>query len=299
MESNYYQLLEVPENASQEEIKKSYRRLSMMYHPDKNKGNTEATHRFQQISDAYETLGDVEKRKEYDWNLRGIQGEDILDDLFSKLFPGAKFFSSMPVHIQSRSFSHGNGNLQKPLFYSRPPPIVQTLAIPMDKILTEIVLPVEIERWILTENGKITENETIYVKIPKGVDEGELIVLHGRGHIVDDLNKGDVKLFVHIENNTEFKRNGLDLIYEKAITVKEALCGFSFELKYLTGKVFTIHNQSENRNVICDNYQKVIPQMGLSRDEISQAGNLIIVFRVKFPDKLSEEVTNQLKEIDF
>ena len=49
-----------------------------------------------------------------------------------------------------------------------------------------------------------------------------------------------IKIFVKIENNTEFKRSGLDLILEKSITVKEALCGFTFELKYITGKVYTI-----------------------------------------------------------
>ena len=62
-EPNFYGILEVPENASMDEIKKSYRRLSMMYHPDKNK-QPDCVGKFQKINEAYETLGDAEKKKE-------------------------------------------------------------------------------------------------------------------------------------------------------------------------------------------------------------------------------------------
>ena len=62
MSANFYEILEIPETANPEDIKKSYRRLSMMYHPDKNKNNPDATSKFQQISEAYETLGDKDKK---------------------------------------------------------------------------------------------------------------------------------------------------------------------------------------------------------------------------------------------
>ena len=77
--------------------------------------------------------------------------------------------------------------------------------------------------------------------------------------------------------------------------MKEALCGFSFELKYITGKVYTITNNSGN--IISHGYQKIIPNMGLTRDD--HTGNLLIIFDVKFPEKLSEEVLTALKVIDF
>ena len=146
------------------------------------------------------------------------------------------------------------------------------------------------------ENGnKIFENETVYISVPKGIDDGEMIVLREKGNVLREDCKGDIKLSVKIENNTEFKRNGLDLVYEKTISVKEALCGFSFELKYITGKVYTINNTSGN--IINNGYAKVIPNMGLSREQ--HTGNLIIVFNVKFPTTLSNEVIEQLKTIDF
>ena len=131
--------------------------------------------------------------------------------------------------------------------------------------------------------------------MPKGIDEGEIILLKDKGNVASDTNKGDLKIFVKIDNDTEFKRSGLDLVLEKTITVKEALCGFTFELKYLTGKIYTITNNSGN--IISHGYKKLIPNMGLSRD--GHTGNLLIIFDVKFPEKLSEEALTALKAVDF
>ena len=82
---------------------------------------------------------------------------------------------------------------------------------------------------------------------------------------------------------------------EKTIVVKEALCGFSFELKYITGKTYTITNNSGN--IINHGYRKIIPNMGFTRDQ--HTGSLIIIFNVKFPEKLTDEVLEQLSKIDF
>lgn len=319
MSDSYYEILEIPETASLDDIKKSYRRLSMMYHPDKNRNNPESTSKFQKISEAYETLSDATKKNEYDMmrnnpfaKIMGMgmgpmgmnmgpmgmgmrfnanTNENPIDDLFSNLF-GMPFNSGGP---NIRIFHNGQPvNMNHP---QKPPPIVKNISIPMEKILTENTVPIDIERWIFENGNKVFENETIYVTIPKGADDGEIIMLKDKGNVLNENCKGDIKLFIKVENNTDFKRSGLDLIYEKTITVKEALCGFAFELKYLTGKVYTINNNSGN--IICDKYQKVIPNMGFSRDNIKNSGNLIILFHVKFPEKLTEETMNQLKNIDF
>jgi DnaJ family protein A protein 2 len=322
--SNLYDILEIPETSSIEEIKKSYRKLSMMYHPDKNKTNPEATSKFQKISEAYETLGDADKKKEYDmtrnnpfFKMMGQhqtgQGQNPMEDLFANLFGGIPF-----AHMQS--FGPGSGLNQSSgspfgggggirIFHNgvpinvqgfnqgiqKPTPIMKTITIPIDKILTGTTLPVDIERWFVQDGHKMFEKETVYVTVPKGIDEGEIIVLRDKGNVSSEDCKGDIKLFIKIENDTEFKRSGLDLILEKTISVKEALCGFTFELKYITGKVYTINNSSGN--IISNGYRKIIPNMGLSRE--THTGNLIIIFNVKFPEKLSEETMEQLKQIDF
>ncbi len=66
MERNYYKILEVAEDATQDVIKKSFRKLAKKYHPDTNSGNKEAAQKFQEINEAYSILGDEEKKKEYD-----------------------------------------------------------------------------------------------------------------------------------------------------------------------------------------------------------------------------------------
>ena len=101
------------------------------------------------------------------------------------------------------------------------------------------------------------------------------------------------KLFIKIINNTDFKRNGIDLIIERKISLKEALCGFSFVLKYINGKTYTINNNPGS--IVTPSYFKSIPNMGLTRE--NHTGNLIITFEVVFPEVLNMEQINKLKDI--
>ena len=320
--NSFYSILEVPETAGPDDIKKSYRRLSMLHHPDKNGNSQESKEKIQKINEAYEVLGDAERKKEYDMmqnnpflkmmgqglnpNQHMNSGMNPVDELFSSIF-GMPFMSSAgpgpDISFMGgpniRVFHNGRpvqgfGQGFNPAF-QKPPPIVQNISVPIDKILTGTTIPVDIERWIMENGLKVCEHETIYVIVPKGIDDNEIIMLKDKGNIMSETNKGDIKIFVKIENNTEFKRSGLDLILDKTITVKEALCGFSFELKYITGKVYTITNNSGN--IISHGYKKLIPNMGLSRD--NHTGNLLIQFDVKFPERLSEESLSALKEIAF
>ena len=314
MATNFYEILEIPETANLDDIKKSYRKLSMIYHPDKNKNNPESTAKFQKISEAYETLGDKDKKNEYDMtrnnpfikmmNPHGSpfgQGMNPVDEIFSSFFgmpfgQGAPFGQGSPFGPNIRVFHNGvQVNQQQPNFLQKPTSIIKNVVVPINKILTGTIMPIDIERWLIHDGHKIFENETLYVTIPKGIDDGEIVLIKDKGNIAREDCKGDIKIIIKIENNTEFKRSGLDLIYVKTITLKEALCGFTFELKYITDKVYTINNNSGN--IISSGYNKIIPNMGFSRDQ--HIGNLIIMFDIKFPDKLSEEVIAQLKEIDF
>ena len=321
MSESFYNILEVPETASPEEIKKSYRRLSMLYHPDKNKNNPDATSKFQKISEAYETLSDQDKKRDYDMSRNNPffkmmnHGEggasNPMDELFSNLFGGIPFAHmnsfnqgqqspfgmpfGMPFGSNIKIFHNGVPINVQTFGLQKPPPIIQTIEIEIDKILTGTTIPVDIERWIMENDNKVFEHENVYVEVPKGIDEGEMILLKDKGNVLRDDCKGDLKIFIKIINNTEFKRNGLDLIIEKSISVKEALCGFSFDLKYITGKIYTITNNSGN--IISNGYKKIIPNMGFTRDQ--HVGNLIIIFDVKFPEKISQESMEKLKKIDF
>jgi DnaJ family protein A protein 2 len=163
----------------------------------------------------------------------------------------------------------------------------------MEQVLSGTTVPIDIERWIVEKGIKVFEKETLYISIPKGIDENEMIVIENKGNSINETCKGDVKVFIKIINNTEFERIGLDLQIKRTISLKEALCGFKFELKYINGKSYTLNNNSGN--IITPDYKKILPNMGLTRD--THVGDLIIQFNVEFPKSLTEETMNKLKEI--
>jgi hypothetical protein len=196
--------------------------------------------------------------------------------------PGANvhiFRNGVPINI--------NNAMQKPQ------PIIKTISINMEQVMNGANIPVEIERWILENGNKVFERETIYVAIPKGIDDNEIIMLRDKGNILNEQNKGDIKLFIKVENTSDFKRNGLDLILERKVSLKEALCGFAFELKHINGKSYTINNNPGS--IVTPAYFKNIPNMGLTRD--GHSGNLVITFDVVFPETLDLDKIAKLKEI--
>ena len=308
--NDLYEILGITKTATQEEIKKAYRKLSLELHPDRNNGSDESTEKFKKISNAYETLGDEENRKRYDMRDNNFNNGVGMDpnDFFN--FVSQNIFGKMGQNVNVRQVhvpgshvpgshvpgSHGPGFFNVESFrqnLNKPMPIIKNLEITLTKSYVGCTLPLEITRWV-SENGiKREETETIYINIPKGVDNNELIILRDKGHVMSDSIKGDIKIFINIKNDTEFIRNGLDLILNKNITLKEALCGFSFDMKYLDGKTFKINNG--NGNVIGFNYKKVLPDLGMKRD--NHIGNIIINFTIVFPEKLTSEQVDSLLTI--
>jgi len=206
--------------------------------------------------------------------------------------PGGIFAGGFPPGANIRVFRNGVPvNMGQTI--EKPSPIVKTITINMATVLTGGKIPLEIERWSLENGNKVFEIATVYVDIFKGVDHNEIIMLREQGNSINDTCKGDVKVFININNDSQFIRRGLDLIMNKEISLKEALCGFSFEIKYINGKIYTIHNQSGN--IIPSKYEKIIPNMGLTRD--GHVGNLIIIFNTKFPETLTQEKIDMLRSI--
>jgi DnaJ-class molecular chaperone len=301
---NLYNVLELNDNATQEEIKKSYRRLSLLFHPDRNNNSPESTVRFQKISSAYETLSNEEKRKNYDIQLKGTSQSTNFQNFFNQ--PNKEFDATDILNFFSNNFFNnsasvngvklGNNifnmdNLKQKL--AKPTPIIKTETITLSKAYTGYNMPIEITRWIVENEMKREETETIYIPVPPGVDNNEIIIIRDKGNMLSENNIGDIKIFIKIINDTEFTRNGLDIIYNKTIGLKEALCGFSFDINYLDGRVFKLNHN--NGNIITHNYNKVLKGMGMKRDE--HVGNLTINFNVTFPDKLTETQIEALRHI--
>jgi DnaJ-class molecular chaperone len=366
--SNYYEILGVGKDASESDIKKAYRALSLKWHPDRNT-SPEAQSKFQEIGEAYETLSDSGKRAEYNDELDGIHrnpffrmnsmAEPDIGDIFNMMFgqasggafgqasggafgqggagplfgqpgpggpfgPGGAFGQGgagpfgqeihlggqggPKIHIFRQGFpgqgfpgqgfpGQGFPGQGFPFFQQqlqKPPPIIKNVEITFEQAYSGCVLHVEIDKWTIQQELKINELEMVYVNVPAGVDQDEIIVLRDCGNTVSPELKGDIKFVVKIAPSPIFERYGMDLIYKKQITLKEALTGFSFELHHVSGKMLCLNNNT-NRTIIKPNYKKVISNLGMVRD--GNSGNLIIEFGVLFPDTLTLEQMTALSQI--
>tara|TARA_B100001093_G_scaffold518011_1_gene601374 strand:- start:390 stop:1349 length:960 start_codon:yes stop_codon:yes gene_type:complete len=318
MSTDYYQILGVSQDADQDTIKKSYRKLSMKYHPDKNKGDPTAEEKFKEISNAYTILSDKEAKSRYDIERRfgGSGGHSIdMNDIFSSIFGGGAGIPGMfPPGANVRVFHGGNMpqgfdpfagiHEQGPnsMFgfhpsmnnvFNKPTPIIQTININIKQAYTGCNIPIKIKRWCKEANTKREEEETLYIQIPKGADNNEIIILREKGNSINATLKSDVKVFIKVTNDTPLVRSGLDLIFKKTISLKDALCGLSFDLPYINGKTYKINN--DIGSIIQPGYRKIIPDMGMERNNVK--GSLVIEFNVEFPDKLSTETINKLKTL--
>jgi DnaJ-class molecular chaperone len=296
---NLYERLGVSEKSSPEEIKKAYRSLSMKWHPDKC-SDKKSQEIFQNINEAYEILGNAEKREEYNminnnpfmrmYSHGGPGMEVPIDEIFGALFGGMQ---GNPFGGGIHIFHNGHGQPMNFSQLNKPIPIIKNITIQIEQCMTGTVLPVEIDRWIMQNNTKVSEKETYYLTIPKGTDDNEIIILREKGNVLNDVVKGDVKFIIKVENKSSFKRSGLDLIYEKHISLKDALCGFSFQLKHLNGKQYTLNNKQGS--IVSPGYKKILNNMGFTRE--NETGNLIIIFDIEFPEKLTDEQIEKIQQI--
>lgn len=307
--SNHYDVLGVSQDAGDMEIKKAYRGLSLKYHPDRNPSE-EAKDMIQKVNEAYEVLGDKSKRKQYDMELQfGMQGGmpfghmngmnemNDINNIFNMMFGGGMPGFGGPGGPEIRIFHGGMpGNFHAEFFHSmnaRPDPLQKHLQITIEQSYIGCTLPIEIERTVISNNTKRMESETVYINVPKGIDDNETVTLHEKGNIIND-RKGEVRITFRVINNTPFKRSGLDLIYRQKINLKEALCGFSFEINHLNGKKLCLNNNS-NPTVIKPNFKKIVPNLGMIRED--SIGNMVIDFEIEFPESLTKEQVETLSNI--
>lgn len=333
--TNPYETLGVQKDATEAEIKKAYRSLSLKHHPDRNQNSEDSKKKFQEINSAYEVIGDNESKINFDNQQNGggfpqgfpfpsggfPGGGDDINNIFSHFFnmsggtglpPGIRIFhggNQNTHHQQAHQAAHQhavnqaraaqqqqqqqqNFNIFQQL--QKPPAIIKNIEVSLEQCYSGASVSIEIERWRLQDNVKIIERETVYINVPKGIDNSDFIMLNDLGNINGNL-KGDIKIGVNVNtDNSIFHRQGLDLIYNKTLTLKESLCGFSFEILHLNGKKLCFENIT-NPSIIKPNTKRIIPNMGLLRENTNQFGNLLIEFDIEYPECLTPEQINILK----
>lgn len=231
MRMDYYSILGVPRGASEEEIKRAYRKLAMKHHPDR--GGDQA--QFQKIQEAYDTLGDAGKRQQYD-NPQpqgthfsfNFGGGDPFGDIFAQFGfgPGGDPFAHMRQQQQRRNKD-----------------IRIRIHIGLAETLKEHTKTVSVQ----TTSG---ERQTVNVTVPQGITTGSTIKYPGLGdNMFTTLPRGDLIVQFVVDEDPQYSVHGIDLLYKIVIDALDAMTGVAVDVPGIEGRIFnmqippgTVHN---------------------------------------------------------
>jgi curved DNA-binding protein len=310
---DYYETLGVSKTATDDEIKRAFRKLARKHHPDVNKDKAAAEEKFKQLNEAYEVLGDPEKRKKYDelganwdqpggfqpppgWDPQqsgggfrrygggdggGVEfefGGTGFSDFFEQFFGGG------------RQGGFGGGNFgQRPRGAERGSDVEADIMVTLEEALHGSKRTVSLRR---SNSNKV---ETYQVKIPKGVHEGQRIRLAGQGEAGPGGGKsGDLFLRVRLARHPDFTVEGSDLIHEVRIEPWQAALGAELQAPTLEGSVrlkLPAGTQPGQRFRLRGHG---LPTAAGAR------GDLFVVPQIQIPKKLTErerEIWQQLAQI--
>ena len=282
---DYYKILGVNKNASQDEIKKAFRKLAHEYHPDKTKGNEAASNKFKEASEAYSILGDEQKRKQYDTfgtagagfnpgqgGFSGFQGgQGFAGFDFSQFTQGANGFEFDLGDIFSEFFGGG-----------RRPRRGRNISV--DIVIT-------FKESIFGERKEVNVNkEKILVDIPSGIENGEGIKIQGKGENGEG-GKGDLIVRIWVEKHKIFRKEGYNIIMELPLFLSTALLGGRVNIETLDGKIELQIPRGTNHHDVLRVKNKGVP------DIHSRRGDLLIVSIVNIPKKISKEAEKLIEEL--
>ena len=292
LEKDFYKVLGVSKDASESEIKKTYRSLARKFHPDSNPGDASAEARFKEISEAYSVLSDSQQRAEYD-QIRAMQaggprftaggGPGGFEDVFGGMFGG------MPRQGQSADF----GDLFSGLFgggqggfsgYREPTKGRDVVSrVTLD-------LPTAIKGTEVSLEGP--GGKKITARVPAGVKDGQKIRIRGKGHPSPDGGKpGDVIITVGVPKHPIFAREGDHLRVEVPITFGEAALGATIEVPTIDGEVVKVKVPAGTPG------GKVLRVKGRGVRAGAALGDLLVELQVAVPAHLSKAAQGHLEKL--
>lgn len=292
---DYYKILGVERNASEDDIRKAYRKLAMKYHPDRNPNDKQAEERFKEINEAYQVLSDTNKRTHYDrlgsdysnWQQRGAPGDFNWDQYggfpggvrvdygdLDDLFGGAGGFSDFFRTIFGRG-AEGVGTGTRTRARQQPQGYEQELAITLDEAYNGTTR-------LLQSDGKQKQ-----VRIPAGVRTGSKVRVAGAGP-----NGLDLYLIVEVQDDKRFERRGNDLHTAATVDVFTAVLGGEADVETLGGKI--------KLNVPAGTQpEQVFRLAGRGMPSVKNAnekGDLYVRLKVQIPKYLSPKQRELLEE---
>lgn len=236
-----YEVLGVSRDASDDAIKKAYRKLARDYHPDRNPGDKQAETKFKEVQDAYDVLGDAKKRAQFDrFGFAGPHQGTHGDGNFHWGFPGGGGAGGVHVdpaqaeEILSQFFGGGAGADMGEMFGRRARPGRSRQRSAPAPIESEITIPFV----TAAQGGRVSvriDGREMDVKIPAGIAEGKSLRLQGQGP-----GGADLHLKIRIEPHPHFRREGNDVVLETPISFAEAALGAKVDVPTLEGAKLSV-----------------------------------------------------------
>jgi len=291
---DYYKILGVDKSASQDDIKKAFRKLAHEHHPDKNKGNAEAEKKFKEASEAYATLSDAGKRANYDRfgaagagagfnpNQGGGFGGGFGGFDFSQFQQGGFGGNFNGQHVEFDlgdifgEFFGGGRRARKG----------KNITIDIQVTFKESIFGVERE----ISTGK----EKFSVKIPAGMENGQGLRIAGRGED-GEAGRGDLIVRVWVEESDIFRKEGFNLVMDLSLKLSTALLGGTVEIDTLDGKIELKVQQGTSHGEILRIKGKGVPMTERGID--GRRGDILLVTHVEMPRKLSKAAQKMIEEL--
>ena len=291
---DYYSVLGLKKGASEEEIKKAYRKLAMQYHPDRNKDDKKAENKFKDVSEAYAVLSDKKKRRQYDqFGSEGFHQKFSQEDIFkdfdiNEILKGFGFGSGSGPGSGNPFQGNPFGGFNNPFQGQQrpnpgPPPLIKELSVSFEEAALGTQRKISISR-----NGIVEETS---IKVPAGITSGKILRLKGKGHSDSHGRKqGDLHLKIEVLSHPIFKREAQNIITDTEIKLTDAILGTNIEVETLNGiKGVKIPPGTQN------NTKLRLKGVGIKNSSGIQ-GDQLVNIKIEIPKQLTEE---QQKHIEF
>ncbi len=301
MSEDYYKILGIQKSASDEDIKKAYRKLAKKYHPDHTKGDKAAEEKFKKISEAYAVLSDKEKRKEYDtFGAEGFRQrfsqEDIFrgfdfSDIFRDLgFGGNSFSGRGRGRGGGMRFNFGGGSPFGSQTYQQASMKGSDLVYELPLTLKDIATGTQKTVSLQHQGG----SEKITVKIPKGMITGKKLRLAGKGSPSPvGGSPGDLFIQAKVLNDPVYRVENYDLHMNHELKLSEAVLGTSISVPTLDDKKLSLKIPPGTK----PGTKMRMSGHGLPHMKGNKKGDLYVKIQVKLPKQLSDEQRKLIEKL--